>query len=201
MENLTIKFTTKCIGLYSLLKVRGLETKDNSSREAWYKKVKNHWVWCYCRLRRTEHPESLGRWMKRPGCDLENVNTQACKMGLLESRCPWPRRCPCVLGLKVQFREEWLRTGLHNSEISKGQSDQHKFSAGRKCLFHCTLVQKSFWNNNWLYPKPGFCNIAFPQLRKLSRATRKALAGRGPYFVQGWLRKPLPRRVPKYIEI
>jgi len=44
MENLTIKFTTKCIGLYSLLKVRGLETKDNSSREAWYKKVKNHWV-------------------------------------------------------------------------------------------------------------------------------------------------------------
>jgi len=38
MKSLIIKFTNKYICIYSLFKVRGLETKDNHLREKWYKK-------------------------------------------------------------------------------------------------------------------------------------------------------------------
>jgi len=36
------------------------------------------------------------------------------------------------------------RSRLHNSESSEGQIDQHKFSAGRKSLFRCTVIWKNF---------------------------------------------------------
>jgi len=38
MESFMIKFTNKYICFYNLFKVKGLETKDNYSREAWSKK-------------------------------------------------------------------------------------------------------------------------------------------------------------------
>jgi len=31
--------------------------------------------------------------------------------------------------------------GLHNSECSKSQIDQHNFALGRKSLFHCSLEE------------------------------------------------------------
>jgi len=41
------------------------------------------------------------------------------------------------------------KTGLHNSESSKGQIDQRKFSTVRKSLFSCTITRKKFWNDNY----------------------------------------------------
>ena len=37
------------------------------------------------------------------------------------------------------------RAGLHNSESSKGQIDQHKLAAGRKIYF--VVVWKKFWKD------------------------------------------------------
>jgi len=39
------------------------------------------------------------------------------------------------------------RAGLHNSESSKGQIDQHTFEVGPKSLFHFVVIWKKFCNN------------------------------------------------------
>jgi len=52
---------------------------------------------------------------------------------------PWncPLRCP----IRSSSCIYWHRPGLHNSESSRGQIDQHKFSAGRKSRFRCSLEE------------------------------------------------------------
>jgi len=39
------------------------------------------------------------------------------------------------------------KSGLHNSESSKRQIDQHKFAAGRKSLFRCSLEEIPEWQS------------------------------------------------------
>jgi len=73
--------------------------------------------------------------------------------------------------------------GLHNSESSKGQIDQHKVVAGRKSRF--SGVRNSERTNLCVpsihYPQSSFCNIFCNW-----QSFRGPHVARGPHVVQAW---------------
>jgi len=69
--------------------------------------------------------------------------------------------------------ETSLRTGLHNSESSKGQIDQHKLTAGRKSLFRHSVEE--ILKEQVIIRSRAFATFSPTEF---SQATRKDLAGR-----------------------
>ena len=66
--------------------------------------------------------------------------------------------------------------GLHNSESSKGQIDQHKLAAGRKSLFRHSVEE--ILKGQVIIRSRAFATFSATEF---SRAARKDLAGRmGP---------------------
>jgi len=66
----------------------------------------------------------------------------------------------------------YFSLGLHNSESSKDQIDQHTFAAGGKNPFHFVVVQRKSFNVNSL-SEVGLLQY-FLQLGKLSLSPSKA---------------------------
>ena len=63
-------------------------------------------------------------------------------------------------------------TGLHNSESSKGQIDQHKFPAGRKSVFRCNveeILKRQLIVRSWAFATFSTTEKAFPGRKKMSR--------------------------------
>ena len=65
------------------------------------------------------------------------------------------------------------RPGLHNSESSKGQIDQHKLAAGRKSLFRDSVEE--ILKGQVIIRSRAFATFSATEF---SRAARKDLAGR-----------------------
>ena len=70
-------------------------------------------------------------------------------------------------------RRKGLRSGLHNSESSKGQIDQHKLAVGRKSLFRHSVEE--ILKGQVIIRSRAF---AIFSATEFSRAARKDLAGR-----------------------
>jgi len=68
--------------------------------------------------------------------------------------------------------------GLHNSESSKGQTDEHKLAAGRKSLFRHSVEE--ILKGQVIIRSRAFATFSATEF---SRAARKDLAGR-MYVVQ-----------------
>ena len=68
---------------------------------------------------------------------------------------------------------ERCRAGLHNSESSKGQIDQHKLAAGRKSLFRHGVEE--ILKGQEIIRSRAFVTFSATEF---SRAARKDLAGR-----------------------
>jgi len=67
----------------------------------------------------------------------------------------------------------YLKTGLHNSESSKGQIDQHKLAAGRKSLFRGSVEE--ILQGQVIIRSRAFAKFSATEF---SRVARKDLAGR-----------------------
>jgi len=70
-------------------------------------------------------------------------------------------------------RRRWYRSGLHNSESSKGQIDQHKLAAGCKSLFRGSVEE--ILKGQVIIRSRVFATFSATEF---SRAARKDLAGR-----------------------
>jgi len=70
------------------------------------------------------------------------------------------------------LKDSWA--GLHNSESSKGQIDQHKFAAGRKSLFRCNaeeILKEQLIVRSRAFAKFSTTEKAFPGRKKISRGS------------------------------
>ena len=85
--------------------------------------------------------------------------------------CKIPVRKPP--NFKIFKKAKFLTLGLHNSESSKGQIDQHKLAAGRKSLF-CHSVEEIL-KGQVIIRSRAFATFSATEF---SRAARKDLAGR-----------------------
>ena len=69
--------------------------------------------------------------------------------------------------------QHYAMSGLHNSESSKGQIDQHKLAAGHKSLFRHSVEE--ILEGQAIIPSRAFATFSATEF---SRAARKDLAGR-----------------------
>ena len=108
-----------------------------------------HWIlkWKLHLAKMNNLPDAPWHWRHGAGPPEGGPNATA-SVALAKGR-PWH-----LITLWVS-NEEMHTSGLHNSESSQGQIDQHKFT-GCKCLFRCSV--EAFLKYNY-YLMSGFYNI------------------------------------------